>query len=345
MRAMTFDEFGGPINETDIPIPDVPDHAALIRVTATGVCRSDHHAWLGHDSSVNLPHVPGHEFAGVVDRVGAGVSGWSGDERVTAPFVNACGTCRPCQEHNPTVCVNQTQPGFDRPGTWAEFVVVDHADVNLVALPDALDDVTSAALGCRFATSYRGVVTLGAAQPGEQVVVLGCGGVGLAAVMIAAERGAHVVAVDPSEQARTLAVELGASETVEPGRRLVAELVDLTDGGAHVTVEALGRAEVLHQAIAALRPRGRHVQIGLLLGEDANPPVDMGRVIGQELQILGSHGMGAQDYPAMLADIANGRLDPSRLVGRTRPLPEAEIALAAMGSAAATQAGTTVLIP
>lgn len=344
MRAVTFDTFSATPAVTEVPDPACPPHAAVVRVVATGVCRSDWHAWHGHDDTVALPHVPGHEFVGVVEQVGGDVRQWQPGTRVTAPFVNACGTCPTCTAGRQSICPNQTQPGFDRPGSFAERVVVHHADTNLVAVPDAIDDATAAGLGCRFATAYRAVVNRARTAAGEHVVVFGCGGVGLSAIVVAVSRGAQVTAVDVSADALALARTLGATTTVDAGTDDVdGQLRTATDGGAHVVVEALGRASLVRQGIAALRPGGRHVQVGLLAGEDATPQVDLGRVIGLELELLGSHGMSAHEYPAMLAEIADGTLDPTPLVGRTIGLEDAGAALAAMDRPA-TSAGTTVVV-
>jgi alcohol dehydrogenase len=237
------------------------------------------------------------------------------------------------------VCPNQTQPGFTHAGSFAEFVAVRHADFNVVSLPDEIDLVTAAALGCRFATAYRAVVMQGRVASGEWVAVHGCGGVGLAAVMIAVAHGAQVIAVDVSTAALDLARAVGAAHAVSPPS--VEVVHELTDGGVHLGIDALGRASTFADSIAGLRRRGRHVQVGLLVADDANPPVDMGAVLARELEIVGSHGMAARDYPAMLAEIGAGRLDPRRLVTRTITLDEAPDALVAMSSGSAP--GTTVI--
>jgi D-arabinose 1-dehydrogenase-like Zn-dependent alcohol dehydrogenase len=339
MRAVVYDAFGELPEVRDMAPPVCPPHGALIRVEATGVCRSDWHAWLGHDDEVTLPHVPGHEFAGVVAEVGAAVSAALVGQRVTVPFVCACGTCEQCFEGNQQVCPDQTQPGFTHAGSLAELVVVHHAELNLVALPDAIDSITAAGLGCRFATAYRAVLTQGRVPPGGWVAVHGCGGVGLAAVMIAAAHGAQVVAVDINSAALELAREFGALHTVNPPSAM--EIVELTGGGAHVSIEALGRASTFADSIAGLRRRGRHVQVGLLVADDANPPTDMAAVIGRELEIVGSHGMPAHAYPAMLSEIVAGRLRPDRLVSRVIELEQAPHALATLGKDG--QAGATVV--
>ncbi|HYY11786.1 MAG TPA: alcohol dehydrogenase catalytic domain-containing protein, partial [Kineosporiaceae bacterium] len=219
MRAVVLDAFGTVPQLRDVPEPACPPDGALVRVEATGLCRSDWHALAGHDPDVALPHVPGHEFAGVVAEVGRDVRGWRPGARVTAPFVNACGRCGPCRAGDHQVCEHQRQPGFTHWGSFAELVVVDRADVNLVALPPDVDAVAAAALGCRFATAFRAVVQVGRVQPGEWVAVHGCGGVGLSAVLVAVAAGARVVAVDVRAGALDLAVAAGAEAAVrtEPG--------------------------------------------------------------------------------------------------------------------------------
>ena len=317
MRAVVYDEFRGPLSLRSVAEPAVPAGGALVRVEATGVCRSDWHGWQGHDGDITvLPHVPGHELAGTVTAVAEGVGRWSVGDRVTVPFVNACGACDVCAEGNGQVCPRQRQPGFTHWGSFAELVAVHAADTNLVALPASMSSVTAASLGCRFATSYRAVATVAAVQPGERVVVFGAGGVGLAAVQVAVALGADVAVVDPSPAAAELARSLGAVAAVEPG-------------DAHVTVDAIGDPRVVETAVGWLRPRGRHVQIGLLPGEQ--PALDLGRVLARELAVLGSHGMAAHEYPAMLDLVTTGALRPDLLVGRTVDLEEAGQALVDVG--------------
>ena len=307
------------------------------------MCRSDWHGWRGHDPDITLPHVPGHEFAGtVVERSGPRSRSAAPGSRVTAPFVFACGRCELCRAGPGNVCPNQTQPGFTHDGSFAEYVVVRHADVNLVPLPDDVDAVAAAALGCRFATAYRAVVAHGRVRPGQWLAVHGCGGVGLAAVMVGVAHGARVVAVDVDPVALAAARELGAEVTLAPPP--AAAVVDVTGGGAHVSLDALGRAATVADGLAGLRPRGRHVQVGLLLGDHAGPPSTWGGV-GRELELLGSHGMAAADYPALLAGIAAGRYAPGRLVTRTVDLAAVPAALAAMDAPSAAAGGITVAIP
>jgi D-arabinose 1-dehydrogenase-like Zn-dependent alcohol dehydrogenase len=331
VRALVFDSFGGPLEVREVPAPEPPPGGVVVRVAASGICRSDWHAWQGHDPDVVLPHVPGHELAGTVAAVGTGVRHWSAGDRVTVPFVNACGTCDQCAAGEQQVCARQTQPGFTHWGSLAEFVALDAADVNLVAVPEELDLPTAAALGCRYATAFRAVVQVARVRTGEWVAVHGCGGVGLSAVQIAAAAGARVIAVDVAPGALALARELGAEHTVDGRWDVPAAVAELTGGGAHVSLDALGAPVTCANSIRCLRPRGRHVQVGLLPPAQGRPEVPMERVIGLELQVLGSHGMAAHAYPELLGLIAAGRLDPRPLITRRLTLDDAGAALTEVG--------------
>ncbi|MFM6852383.1 MAG: zinc-binding dehydrogenase, partial [Terrabacter sp.] len=273
----------------------------------------------------------GHELAGTVAEVGPEVTRWNVGDRVTVPFVCGCGRCELCLAGDAQVCPDQTQPGFTGPGSFAERVAINAADANLVGLPDAVGFVTAASLGCRFATAFRAVVAHGLLQSGQVLAVHGCGGVGLSAVMIGAALGAEVVAVDVSEAARERARELGAAYVIDASGNhdTAATIHDLT-GGAHVSIDALGSSATAVASVGSLRRRGRHVQVGLLLGDAATPPLPMDRVVAHELEVHGSHGMAAHEYPAMLALVEDGTLRPDLLVGSVIGLDGAGAALAAM---------------
>jgi alcohol dehydrogenase len=346
VKAVVFEEYDVVPALRVVEEPACPEDGVLVRVRATGVCRSDWHAWKGHDP-VALPHVPGHELAGVVDAVGASVTRWSPGDRVTVPFVCGCGRCEYCLAGEAQVCPDQTQPGFTGPGSFAELVSIHAADTNLVRLPDGVDFVTAASLGCRFATAYRALTAHGRVRAGDWLAVHGCGGVGLSAVMVGVALGARVVALDVSGAALERARELGAETTVNASE--VSDTADavhaLTAGGAHVSVDALGSPETSAASVRSLRRRGRHVQVGLLLGPDSTPPLPMDQVVAKELEIYGSHGMAAADYPAMLSMVADGTLRPDLLVGKVIGLAGAGEALAAMDGPADGAGMTVIEIP
>jgi alcohol dehydrogenase len=343
MRAVIYEAFRQRPTVQTVPDPAPAPDGVVLKVGATGVCRSDWHGWMGHDPDIRVPHVPGHELAGEVVEVGSEVRRWRRGDRVTLPFVCGCGTCPECESGNPQVCDAQFQPGFTGWGSFAEYVAIRHADGNLVRLPDTLDDVTAASLGCRFATSFRAVVQQGELRPGEWLAVHGCGGVGLSAILVGRALGASVVAVDVDDEKLRLAEQLGASVTLH-ARRVgdVAEAVrGHTGGGAHVSIDAVGHPVTCFASIQGLRKRGRHVQVGLLLAGDRHPPIPMDAVIAKELRIAGSHGMAAHAYPEMLRMIEAGTLDPRRLVGRCIGLDESIDALVTMDASA--EPGVTVV--
>ena len=333
MRAVVFEQFQGPLAVRQVPEPALPDDGVIIRVKATGLCRSDWHGWMGHDPDVRLPHVPGHELAGVVEAIGAEVRGWKPGERVTVPFAVGCGRCPQCLSGHQHICDAYFQPGFTAWGSFAELVAIRYADTNLVRLPDEMGFVESASLGCRFVTSFRAVVAQGRVAAGEWFAVHGCGGVGLAAIMIAHALGAQVIGVDVRAEALACARSLGAAHALNASEQSeVAEAIrELTGGGAHVSLDALGSRATCRNSIQCLRKRGRHVQVGLMLADDRDAPVPMNIVIAKELEILGSHGMPAHAYGQVFEMIRAGRLQPKQLVHRTVPLEQAPAALSDMG--------------
>ncbi|MBO0515672.1 zinc-dependent alcohol dehydrogenase family protein [Streptomyces beijiangensis] len=345
MRAVVFEQYGQPADVRKVADPDPSRHGAVVRVEATGLCRSDWHGWMGHDPDITLPHVPGHELAGVIESVGAEVANWLPGDRVTVPFVCACGRCGSCAAGDHQICERQTQPGFTHWGSFAQYVALDNADTNLIGLPEELSYATAAGLGCRFATAFRAVVAQGRVAPGEWVAVHGCGGVGLSAVMIAAACGARVVAVDVAPAALELARAFGAAECVlATGGETASAVQELTGGGAHLSLDALGSPRTCAASVRSLRRRGRHVQVGLLPSAAGDPVIPMERVIGWELEILGSHGMAAHAYAPMMSMVRSGALRPDLLVTSVIPLDEAPAALAAMGTVRGA-GGVTIIEP
>jgi alcohol dehydrogenase len=346
MRAVVIDRIGGPAAVRAVPEPVPPADGVVVEVRATGLCRSDWHAWAGHDD-IALPHVPGHELAGVVTAAGAEVTRWSAGDRVTIPFVEGCGRCEWCATGNAQVCPDQRQPGFTHWGSFAEYVALHAADTNLTAIPPAVSFEAAASLGCRFATAFRALTGRARVAAGEWVTVIGAGGVGLSAVMIARARGARVIAVDLHAGALDAAQALGAEHVLVSGGSGAGSVPDrvreITGGGSHVAVDAVGSERTCADSIMSLRRRGRHVQVGLLPPVDGHPRVPMDRAIGWELDLLGSHGMAAADYPRMLALIEDGTLRPQELIERVIGLEEAAALLPEFDKAS--PAGMTMIDP
>jgi len=356
VRAVVMDRIGGPLEVREVPDPAPAAGGVVVRVRATGLCRSDWHAWAGHDD-IALPHVPGHELAGTVAAVGAGVTGWAEGDRVTVPFVEGCGRCEWCASGNAQVCPDQEQPGFTHWGSFAEYVALHAADTNLVAVPAAVPFDAAASLGCRFATAYRALTARARLAAGEWVTVVGAGGVGLSSVMIARALGARVIAVDRNPGALDAAKALGAEYVLVSGgfegsggcsgaaggSGVPGRVHEITGGGSHVAVDAVGSEQTAADSILSLRRRGRHVQVGLLPPVDGHPRIPMARAIAWELDLLGSHGMAAADYPGMLALIESGDLRPADLIERVIGLDEAAALLP--GFDQASPAGLTIIDP
>ncbi len=327
---------------------------------ATGVCRSDWHGWKGHDDDIakhGLPFIPGHEFSGIVIERGRNVRCLKVGDRVAIPFILSCGHCSECELHKPTVCLDQSQPGFTMPGSFAEFVCIPRADRNVRVIPPKVSFVEAAALGCRFTTAYRAIVQQGLGlngmgpgiitqrspknTPKKTLCIFGCGGLGMSCIMIAKafqEEGniGSVIAVDVSSKVLEKAVELGADKVVNvkilkhDDNEVRRSVLDLTNGlGADLTVDAAGFASTCENAIHCTRRGGRMVQVGLPIG-GRSPNVPMGMVVGKELEIVGSHGFAATELPDLLQLVQTRKLDVQKLIEKESTLKEGVEALMAM---------------
>ncbi len=313
-----------------LAIRDVPDAqpgalGALIRVQANGVCRSDWHAWMG-DIPRDFPMIIGHEMAGVVEEVMPGVTRFKKGDRVVVPFSGSDGTCMHCQRGSAHLCDNPLIPGKTYSGGYGEYVGVSLADRNLVPLPEEISFTEGAALGCRFMTSFHGLVDRAEVQPGEWVVVYGCGGIGLSAINIASALGCRVIGVDVNPDNLKLAMAMGASHVVNSRETPPVDRVrEITDGGANVSVDALGIADTCVNGILSLAKSGRHLQIGITTKADAGYiklPVDL--MVYRELKIVGSLGMAPHRYASMVPLIVEKKLTPGKMVTREISLSEVE---------------------
>ncbi|MDH5476260.1 MAG: zinc-dependent alcohol dehydrogenase family protein [Cyclobacteriaceae bacterium] len=319
MKAIVYEKFNGPLTLQNVPDPSPTKKGVVIELKSSGLCKSDWHGWMGHDKDIELPHVPGHELAGTIIDVGEDIRRFKIGDRVTVPFVSGCGECSECKTDNHQICDYQFQPGFTHWGSFAQYVAIDYADTNLVVLPEEINFVTAASLGCRFATSFRGVIDQGQAKLDDWVVIHGSGGVGLSAIMIANAIGAKVIAVDINEEQLELAKSIGATNTIlsSNSRNIIEEIHEITHGGAHVSIDALGNPDVLFNSVSCLKKRGKHIQIGLMSPEDVNAKIPIDQIIAKELEIIGSHGMQAHRYDEMLNMITEGKLHPEKLVAQT----------------------------
>ncbi|MFB6266989.1 MAG: zinc-dependent alcohol dehydrogenase family protein [Halodesulfurarchaeum sp.] len=339
MDALVLEEYGDPLRLQDVEAPEPAPHGAVVAVEACGICRSDWHAWMGHgewaDDQVPLGQILGHEPAGRVVAVGEQVEAVRPGDRVTVPFNLGDGTCRRCRNGHGNVCENGYALGFEAaaPGAFAERFHVPHAEYNTVPLPDGVSMREAAALGCRYATAFHALAHRADVSAGDRVAVHGCGGLGLAAVQIADALGASVIAVDVRDEPLELAEAVGAAQTVRGDEvdDVPATIQERTGGGAHVSVDALGRAETCRNSVECLRARGTHVQVGLTTererGEVALPIDSMTR---WDVSFLGSRGMPPSRYDELLRMIAAGDLAPGALVTREVALQEVSDRLQAM---------------
>ena len=323
MKAVVYHEFGKPLSLEQVDDPSPTPGGVVIEPKATGLCLSDWHGWVGHDPDIKLPHIPGHEMAGVVVETGVEVNSWKKGDRVTLPFVCGCGTCTYCAEGNSQICNHQFQPGFTHWVSFAQYVAIDYAEHNLVRVPEEVDDQTAAILGCRFATSFRALVDQANLRPGQILAVFGCGGVGLSCIMIAKALQAKVIAIDVDQIKLNLAAELGADQIILSTDRATSEqVIDLTEGGVHVSVDAVGNHEIVKSSLKSLRKGGKHIQIGLFDPQVATIPIPFDRMVANELQLIGSHGMQAARYDKLMYMITQGLLKPGALIQRRISLKE-----------------------
>lgn len=323
MRAAVLEEYKEPLDVRDVERPTADPDGVVAKVDACGVCRSDWHGWVGNwewfDYKPPLGHILGHEPSGTVIEVGENVTSVSEGDQIAIPFNFACGHCHECRVGYENICDNHLGLGFQEgaPGAFAEEVPVPNAEINAVKLPDGVDPVEVAGMGCRFMTAYRGMAHKAEVGRGEYVVIYGLGGIGLSAVQIADALGGNVIGVDLMDEKLEMAEDLGAIETVNAGEvdDPVKEVQDITDGGAHVSLDALGVEETCKNAVNSLRKRGRHVQIGLTTMEQQGyNPLPTDAIVMNELQINGSSGLPPARYDEMFRMVEHGKLDPGAVV-------------------------------
>lgn len=315
MRAAVLRDYNAPLSIEDVAEPECPKDGVVLKVMACGVCRSDWHGWTGEHPRVKPGQIGGHEYCGEVVEAGPLATYKVGD-RLIAPFILACGTCPSCQQGNQNTCPNQRLPGFIEPGAFAEYVAVPF-DHNLAHLPDNLSPTVAAGLGCRVTTAWHALTGRAALQPGEWLAVHGTGGIGLSALLLGVAMGARVIVVDIVEEKLIHAKGLGAEAAVNAtAGDVAAKIKEITGGGAHVSVEALGLPVTTNASIECLRPLGRHVQVGMPVGHTATMEINMSAVYLGNLALFGTRGMPPWKYPSLLALITGGRIDMSPLIAR-----------------------------
>ncbi len=324
MKAMVMEAVGKPMEVKEMPQPTCKPNGAIVRVEGSGICRSDWHVWMGDWSWLGfgqrLPTILGHEFAGVIEEVGPEVKKLKPGDRVVVPLAQGCGVCEDCRTGHSNLC-SKSLGGQG----YARYARLNNADFNAVPLPDKVDFVEAASMGCRFVTAFHGILDQGQVKADESVVVYGCGGVGLSAIQIASALGARVIAVDLDDRKLEMAKKAGAAEVIN-GKKTdpVQAVMDLTHGGANVSVDALGIATTCRNAVLSLRKRGRHIQIGLTTqGEKGEVALPVDQIVFKEIQFVGSLAIQSFRYPAMLSMVERGTLAPRNLITETLPIEKA----------------------
>jgi len=344
MKAAVIEAFNAPLVIKDVPSPQCPKDGVIVELKACGVCRSDWHGWTGKDPDIKTPHVPGHEFAGIVIECGPNCTQFKIGDRVTAPFILSCGSCETCKTGEPTTCDTQHVMSFSAWGAFAEYGAVPFADFNLVHFPASIGFVEAAGMGCRVTTAFRALVDRANIQAGEWLAIHGCGGVGLSAVMIGKALGAKVLAIDVNDEVLKMATNLGADAAlnVSVNSNITQSVAELTQGGAHVSLDALGITETFHNSLKSLRKLGRHIQIGMPTGQHINPTIPLLEMVySRQLSVIGTRGMAANRFPDLFKLIETCKIDLSQLVTKRIVLEEAGSALEAFNHYAG--AGITVI--
>ena len=337
MRTLRINEFRKPLVMESVAIPEIGPDDALVRVTASGICRTDWHLWNGDWTwagvKLPLPTTLGHEIGGVIERVGDNVKHTAGTS-VTVPFNFACGHCPYCHSRRQNLCDTASWPFMlEGSGGWAQYVRVPNAQLNCVALPEGVTELDAAALGCRYMTAYRAVRTQAAIRGGETVTIVGAGGVGQAAIEIAIALGARVIAVDKRDDRLAGAKKLGATEVVNSTgltpEQVGAKVRAITGGrGTEVSVDAVGLADSTLAAMESLQRGGRMSTVGLTSQEDKGlmtMPID--KFVFNEWTMTGSLGNPHSDYPGLLRMIQDGLLHPSQHVSREVALEDVQSVL------------------
>lgn len=312
MKAAMFHGPGQPFKIEDVPTPQPGPGQVLVKVAACGVCHTDLH-YTDHNVPTfkKPPLILGHEASGIIAGVGAGVTRWQAGDRVLLPAVYGCGVCDACRRGRENICDQMVMFGNNIDGAFAEYIAVSQH--TLFALPPELPLIESSIIADAITTPYQAVANRGRVKPGDAVVVFGCGGIGLNVVQMAAAAGGQVIAVDIVDEKLEWAKKLGAVAVINSGQveRVDKEIRKLTGGGADVSFEAIGLPATQEAAFAGTRNGGRLV----LVGYSAKPmTLNSGRTMYREMEIIGSLGCPASEYPKVIELARSGKIKVKELV-------------------------------
>ena len=318
MKAALFHGSGKPLEVTEVPTPEPKAGEILVKVAACGVCHTDLH-YLDHNVPTfkQPPMILGHEPSGIAAGIGAGVKNFKEGDRVLLPAVLTCGYCYNCRIGKENICDNMVMFGNHVDGAYAEYVIAPAKDT--LHLPEGVPLEEGSIIADAISTPYHAVVNRGKVKAGDNVVVFGCGGVGINAVQIAAAAGASVIAVDIVPEKLELAKKFGAQEVInaKETERIDKVVKKMTGGGADVTFEVIGNPTTIQAAFACIRKGGRTVVVGFT---DKKVELPAAKIMFFEQEIVGSLGCRPVDYPKIIEMVRTGKIKIKELVTGKFPL-------------------------
>ena len=320
MKAVVFHGAKAGLKIEDIPVPQIGPDQILVKVAACGVCHTDlHYIEHGVPTFKKPPIVLGHEASGIVEEVGRDVSNVTQGQRVLIPAVLTCGRCKFCRLGRENICADMKMLGNHFDGAYAEYVAVPAKDV--LDLPESIPLEESSIIADAISTPYHAVKNRARVQPGDTVVVFGCGGVGINAVQMASAAGGYVIAVDINERKLQWASEFGAAETIDASQvdRVSKEVKKLTGGGADIAMEVIGNPRTIEEAFESVRVGGRLCVVGYT--HEAISIV-AGKIMFKELEVVGSLGCRPVDYVSLIRMVVQGKIDVKRQVTHRFKLEE-----------------------
>ncbi len=325
MKAAFFYTPKQPLKIEEVPTPSPGPGEVLIKVAACGLCHTDL-SYIDHGVPTfkKPPLILGHEVSGTIAALGKDANGWKEGDRVLLPAVYGCGECQLCRTGRENICSRMVMFGNHVDGGYAEYMLAPAKDT--IPMPEEIPLIEGAIIADAVTTPYHAVVNRGQVEPGDAVVVFGCGGVGINIVQIAAALGAQVIAVDIVDSKLEWAKKLGAQAVINANQveRVDKAVRKLTGGGAQVAFEAIGYPATQEQAFASLRTGGRFVMVGY---SPKPMSLNAGRVMFREMEIIGSLGCRAVDYPRVLEMARQGKIKVKELVSARFPLDDINQAL------------------
>jgi propanol-preferring alcohol dehydrogenase len=325
MKRAVLRAFHEPLSLEQAPVPEPGAGEVLIRVKASGLCVSDLHIQDGMIGTVPLPHTPGHEMAGIVEKLGPGVEGVEVGQRMVAAIDVVCHMCRFCKSGRTNLCARLVRIGFERDGSHAEFAVIPAE--NAFPIPDDLPFEQAAIIPDAVACMYNALRNKANVQPGDRVLVLGTGGLGMQAIQIAKAMGAAVYATSRQDDKLEAALRLGCDGVVNTRTQdLKKEIVRLTNGEMlDAVLDNIGIETSIEESLMLVRPAGRVIIVGY---NEPDFRANYQNTMKFEKEIIGMRGSSRGDLRDAIALVEAGKVVP--YIAKTVPLEAINDALGEM---------------